>query len=156
MKLQTTVFHRFILLAVPGSLDRPQGQVLQKLPQTMNYYDILWTMVSNSWTHPGPRALVVLLHPQVCDYQWADGYGTHGTDVAFYIPTGSVVLACYSLPSCPACFFWRSALMKRNWTIPWASCPPVGGPSGQGLAKNRRKNKKIWDRITISCLCNIL
>jgi hypothetical protein len=41
VKLQTTVFNRFILLAVPGSPDRPQGQVLQKLPQTMNYYDIL-------------------------------------------------------------------------------------------------------------------
>ena len=73
----------------------------------------------------------------------ADGYGTHGTDVAFYIPTGSVVIACYSLPSCPACFFWRLALMKRSWTIPWASCPPVGGPRGQGMAKNPKIAEKI-------------
>ena len=73
----------------------------------------------------------------------ADGYGTNGTDVAFYIPTGSVVIACYSLPSCPACFFWRLALMKRSWTIPWASCPPVGGPRGQGMAKNPKIAEKI-------------
>ena len=72
-----------------------------------------------------------------CDYEpWFPIFGPrapavflHHLRLWFFVTSPVVPPLCrYALVASPG---WRWALMKRSWTIPWASCPPVGGHRGR-------------------------